>query len=263
MPDRARQRRGMLDPVFAACNVRTGNRRRAAEAPLEPSIAGCRCIVANGVLTRTVRTLAAFYREVDAFGVQIHQLPPVGGRHKPCQQRLRIAVQPAPGSASSPGCKDARLLEDRGTRRPPAPGQFRDDFVLYWGSGPGASAVRPAHIWQDVRPTRLDELIWGKACHTVMRNQHRPAASRSRLRTLGPAAQRAVLRHHLIASVSTLIRPRPLRRSIPAYRTINGARPAEQLGRVHASAGPVNGAGDFATSISPGGFWHALRADPG
>ncbi|MXI80952.1 amidase [Mycobacterium tuberculosis] len=163
--------------------------------PLEPEYRRLPVgIVANGVLTRTVRDTAAFYREAERLW-RNHQLPPVGDVTSPVKQRLRIAVvtrsvlREASPEVRQLTLKLAGLLEELGHRvehvdHPPAPASFVDDFVLYWGFL-ALAQVRSGRrtFGRTFDPTRLDELTLGLARHTG-RNLHRLPLAIMRLRML-------------------------------------------------------------------------------
>jgi amidase len=99
-------------------------------------------IVANGVLTRSVRDTAAFYREVENVW-RSPKLPLIGDVTRPGRDRLRVAVfTRSVKRECSPEIRGhtlaaAGLLEDLGHRveyldEPPVPQSFIDDFLLYW-----------------------------------------------------------------------------------------------------------------------------------
>lgn len=243
--------------IPAACNGLVGLKPSRGRLPLEPEYRRLPVgIVANGVLTRTVRDTAAFYREAERLW-RNHQLPPVGDVTSPVKQRLRIAVvtrsvlREASPEVRQLTLKLAGLLEELGHRvehvdHPPAPASFVDDFVLYWGFlGPGASAQRPAHIRQDVRPYPAGRTDFGAG--PPYRPQPAPAAVGDHASAHATAAQRAVLRYLRRLAHANGRGGHSAGRIPCAYRLSDGARPAEQLGRVHASAERHGGAGDFAT----------------
>jgi amidase len=98
-------------------------------------------IVANGVLTRSVRDTAAFLREAERI-YRNAKLPPIGDLTHAGKQRLRIAVcTRSVGREASPEfreltLKTAALLEELGHKvteidNPVGP-RFKDDFLLYW-----------------------------------------------------------------------------------------------------------------------------------
>ncbi|MEX0427329.1 amidase [Nocardioides sp. DS6] len=154
-------------------------------------------IVADGVLTRTVRDTAVFLREAE----KVHRdlsLPPVGDVAGPGRKRLRVAVfTEALGRSASPevadlALKTAALLEELGHvvehAVAPLPPTLPEDFVLFWGSlaltlvstGP----VR-GRTWDKAR---LDNLTLGLAAHCQRNLRHLPGAVR-RLRAIEAAME--------------------------------------------------------------------------
>lgn len=150
-------------------------------------------IVADGVVTRSVRDTAAFLREAERVYREL-RLPPVGDVTRPGRTRLRIAVHTAGiGRSATPEVVDltrktARLLEELGhdvEEVPhPAPASVPDDFLLYWAFL-AAVTVRTGRrgfgpSWDR---TRLDNLTLGLARHAGRRLHQVPGAIR-RLRRL-------------------------------------------------------------------------------
>jgi len=99
-------------------------------------------IVANGVVTRSVRDTAAFYREAENVW-RSPKLQPIGDVTRPGRARLRVAVfTKSVKRECSPEVRDhtlgtAALLESLGHHveyldAPPVPESFIDDFLLYW-----------------------------------------------------------------------------------------------------------------------------------
>lgn len=148
-------------------------------------------IVADGVVTRSVRDTAAFLREAEKVFRPLH-LPPVGDVTRPGRGRLRIGVHThGVGRGASP--EVTRLTLDVAARlaelghvveevpAPVDPG-FPDDFVLYWAflALVIVRTGRRAHgpTWD---PSRLDHLTVGLARH-ARRNLHRVPAAVRRLR---------------------------------------------------------------------------------
>jgi amidase len=156
-------------------------------------------IVADGVLTRSVRDTAAFVREAELV-YREHRLPPIGDITRPGRKRLRVALNTTgSGRGATPEVTDltlktARLLEELGhtveeVPDPPVDDRFADDFLLYWGS---LSLVmlrtgRRTHgkSWD---ASRLDNLTHGLAQHTL-RNLHRMPGAIRRLRGAATRAQ--------------------------------------------------------------------------
>jgi amidase len=129
--------------IPAACNGLVGLKPTRGRLPLDRETAQMPLhLVANGVVSRSVRDTAAFLREAE----RVHsnpKLPPVGDVTRPGKQRLRIAVctgsivREASPEMRELTLKSAALLEELGHRvteiNNPVPARFKDDFLLYWG----------------------------------------------------------------------------------------------------------------------------------
>ncbi|MGZ8744317.1 MAG: amidase [Nocardioides sp.] len=148
-------------------------------------------IVQDGVLTRSVRDTAAFYREAEKVYRNL-KLPPVADITRPGKARLRIAVvTEGIGRGASPEVteltlKTAALLEGLGHRveqiEQPLPATLKDDFLLYW-SLLALFTVRAGrrtfgHTWD---PGQLDNLTAGLSRHSA-RHLHRLPIAIARLR---------------------------------------------------------------------------------
>jgi amidase len=181
--------------IPAACNGLVGLKPSRGRLPLDPDLRQMPvAIVANGVLTRSVRDTAAFYREAERIW-RNPGLAPIGDVTGPGRQRLTIAVVTrSVQSDCSPEVreltlKSASLLEELGHRvehldEPPAPDSFPDDFVLYWGLLALAMARGGRRAFGDTFDrTRLDGLTLGLARH-ASRNLHRLPFAITRLRRL-------------------------------------------------------------------------------
>ncbi|MFC4783038.1 amidase [Nocardioides sp. MAHUQ-72] len=148
-------------------------------------------IVSDGVLTRSVRDTAAFYREAEKV-YRALQFPPIGNITRPGRARLRVAVVTSGvGVGASPEVADltwktAALLEELGHRaeaaQAPVADSFPDDFLLYW-SLLALAIVRTGRrrYGRSWDPTRLDNLTLGLAAH-ARRNLHRVPLAIRRLR---------------------------------------------------------------------------------
>ncbi|GAB3789645.1 amidase [Nocardioides ungokensis] len=148
-------------------------------------------IVSDGVVTRSVRDTAAFYREAEKVYRALH-LPPVGDITRPGRARLRVAVvTEGVGAEASPEVADltlktARLLEELGHRvtptTAPVPESFPDDFLLYWSLLAWAivRTGRRRH-GRDWDPDKLDNLTLGLARH-ARRHLHRMPLAIARLK---------------------------------------------------------------------------------
>ena len=181
--------------IPASCNGLVGLKPSRGRLPLDPQLRRMPVtIVANGVLTRSVRDTAAFYREAERIWPN-PKLAQVGDVTGPGRQRLRIAVVTrSVQRESSPEVreltlKSAGLLEELGHRvdhvdEPPVPRSFPDDFVLYWGFLALAQVRSGRRMFGSTFDrSRLDSLTLGLDRHTS-RNIHRLPSAIVRLRTL-------------------------------------------------------------------------------
>src|ERR1700739_2864300 len=128
----------------ASCTGLVGLKPSRGRLPLDPELRRMPVgIVANGVLTRSVRDTAAFYREAERIW-RNPKLPPIGDVTRPGKQRLRIAVitrsllRECSAEMRELTLKTAGLLEGLGHRvdhveKPPVASSFATDFLLYWG----------------------------------------------------------------------------------------------------------------------------------
>ncbi|MEV3903935.1 amidase [Mycobacterium sp. NPDC050551] len=178
--------------IPAACNGLVGLKPSRGRLPLDRQMRQMPIrIVANGVLTRSVRDTAAFYREAER--VYRHpKLLPVGDVTGPARQRLRIAVcTRSIERDSSPEVREltlktAALLEELGHRvtqieNPPVPKTFGDDFLLYWALMSFA-LVRGGRrtFGPSFQRDKLDNLTLGLELHAA-RNLHRLPLAMARL----------------------------------------------------------------------------------
>jgi amidase len=181
--------------IPAACNGLVGLKPTRGRLPLDPELRRMPVgIVANGVLTRSVRDTAAFYREAERLW-RNPKLAPVGDVMRPGRQRLKIAVvtrsihRECSPELRELTLKSASLLEELGHRvehvdEPPVPESFPDDFVLYWGLL-ALAMVRTGRraFGNTFDRTRLDNLTLGLARHTS-RKMHLLPLAIMRLRRL-------------------------------------------------------------------------------
>ncbi len=149
-------------------------------------------VLANGVLTRSVRDTAAFYREAERIW-RHPKLPPIGDVRHPGKQRLQIAVVTRSDKREcSPELrgltlKSADLLEELGHRvnyveNLPVPSSFTDDFVLYWAllARWQVKTIRRA-FGKTFDRSRLNNLTLGLDRY-ASRNMHRLPVAIMRLR---------------------------------------------------------------------------------
>src|SRR5246127_2866672 len=130
--------------IPASCNGLVGLKPSRGRLPLDKEVSRMPIrLVANGVVTRSVRDTAAFYREAERIW-RNPKLAPIGDITRPGRQRLTIAVltrsllREAGPEVRELTLKSAGLLEELGHRvdhleKPPVPSSFVPDFVLYWG----------------------------------------------------------------------------------------------------------------------------------
>jgi amidase len=151
-------------------------------------------VVTNGVLTRSVRDTAAFYREAERIW-RHPNLPPIGDVRHPNKQRLHIAVVTRSDRREcSPELRDltlqsANLLEELGHRvdyveNPPVPSTFTSDFRLYWALLARWQMKFILGAFGDTFDrTRLNNLTLGLDC-LARRSMHRLPRAIMRLRAV-------------------------------------------------------------------------------
>jgi amidase len=177
--------------IPASCNGLVGLKPSRGRLPLDKEVRQMPIrIVANGVVSRSVRDTAAFYREAECLW-PAKKLPPIGDVQHPGKQRLRIAVVThSLLRESSPEVKEltlksAGLLEELGHRvdhleKPPVPNSFVPDFVLYWGLLAMGQIQQNKRTFAGFDVTRLDNLSRGLDRH-ARRNLHKVPAALIRL----------------------------------------------------------------------------------
>jgi amidase len=168
--------------IPASCNGLVGLKPSRGRLPLDKEVRQMPIrVVANGVVSRSVRDTAAFYAEAERIWPAA-KLPPIGHVKHAGTRRLRIAVvtrsllRESSPEVRELTLKSAALLEELGHRvdyleKPPVPASFASDFVLYWG------LLAMGQIQQNKRlegfdVTRLDNLTRGLDRHG-RRNLHR------------------------------------------------------------------------------------------
>jgi amidase len=177
--------------IPASCNGLVGLKPSRGRLPLDKEVSQMPIrLVANGVLTRSVRDTAAFYREAEHIW-RPPKLPPIGDVTGPGKQRLRIAVitrslvRECSAEVRELTLKTAGLLEELGHRvdhveKPPVPSSFADDFLLYWGLL-ALGQIQMSRRAAGFDRTRLDNLTLGLD-RLARRNLHRLPLAIMRLR---------------------------------------------------------------------------------
>ena len=177
--------------IPASCNGLVGLKPSRGRLPLDKEMRQMPLrIVHNGVVTRSVRDTAAFYREAERV-FSNPKLPPIGDVTAHGKQRLRIAVcthsiaREASPEVRELTLKTAALLEELGHRVTsidnPVPTSFKDDFLLYWAFLAFA-LVRGGRrsFGESFDRTRLDNLTLGLD-RFAGRNLHRLPLAIARL----------------------------------------------------------------------------------
>jgi amidase len=148
-------------------------------------------IISDGVVTRSVRDTAAFFREAEKVYRALH-LRPIGDLTRPGRGRLRIGVatmgvsRGASPEVTELTLKVAKTLEELGHHvehvDAPVDASFPDDFLLYWSSM-AFFLIRGGHRLHGASwdPGNLDNMSHGLAEH-ARRNLHRLPGAIRRLR---------------------------------------------------------------------------------
>ena len=158
--------------IPASCNGLVGLKPSRGRLPLDKDMRQMPLrIVANGVVTRSVRDTAAFYREMERVS-RNPKLPPIGDVTQPSKQRLRIAVctesiaREASPEVRELTLKTAALLEELGHRVTPIDNPIPQHFARGTSCCTGRFSrsrwcvVGAGHSAQ-LRRTRLDNLTLG------------------------------------------------------------------------------------------------------
>ncbi len=177
--------------IPASCNGLVGLKPSRGRLPLDKEVRRMPVrIVANGVVSRSVRDTAAFYREMERAYAN-PKLPGIGDVTHPGKQRLRIAVctqsisRDASPEVRELTFKTAALLEELGhkvtTIDNPVPPRFMNDFLLYWSFLAFALVRSGRHgFGPSFDRTKLDNLTLGLEQHAA-RNLHRLPLAIARL----------------------------------------------------------------------------------
>ena len=158
--------------IPAACNGLVGLKPSRGRLPLDKEAARMPLhLVANGVVTRSVRDTAAFLREAERVYCN-PKLRPIGDVTHPGRRRLRIAVctksilREVSPEMRELTVKTAALLEELGHNVTeidnPVPDRFKDDFLIYWSFLAFASVRGGRRMFgPSFDRTKLDNLTLG------------------------------------------------------------------------------------------------------
>lgn len=174
--------------IPAACNGLVGLKPSRGRLPLDNDFRQMPVrIVYNGVVTRSVRDTAAFYREAERIWPN-PKLSAIGDVTGPAKRRLKLAVvTKSIGREATPEVREltlktAALLEELGHRveyieNPPVPASFADDFLLYWAFLSTALVRRGRRVFgPSFDRSRLDNLTLGLDRYASRRLHRLPLA---------------------------------------------------------------------------------------
>jgi amidase len=181
--------------IPASCNGLVGLKPTRGRLPLDHQMRQMPLrVVHNGVVTRSVRDTAAFYRAAEQI-YRNRKLPPIGEVTHPGAERLSIAVitrslfRECGPEIRELTLKTATLLEGLGHRvqhldSPPVPANFADDFLLYYGLLSFAMVRNGRRMFgESFDRTKLDNLTVGFE-RLAARNLHRLPPAIVRLRAM-------------------------------------------------------------------------------
>jgi amidase len=169
--------------IPASCNGLVGLKPSRGRLPLDKEVRQMPIrVVANGVVSRSVRDTAAFYAEAERIWPTT-KLPPIGQVRHAGTRRLRVAVvtrsllRESSPEVRELTMKSAALLEELGHRvdhleKPPVPSSFVSDFVMYWGLLAMGQIQQNKRAFDGFDVSRLDNLSRGLDRH-ARRNLHR------------------------------------------------------------------------------------------
>jgi amidase len=181
--------------IPASCTGLVGLKPTRGRLPLDKDVRRMPLkVVHNGVLSRSVRDTAAFYREAERIW-RNPKLPAIGDVTGPGATRLTVAVitrslyRDSSPEVRELTLKTAAVLEELGHRvehvdTPPVPDTFADDFVLYYALL-GFALVRDGKrmFGESFDRTKLDEQTLGFERY-ARRNLHRIPLAIARLSSI-------------------------------------------------------------------------------
>ncbi|MEB3032694.1 amidase [[Mycobacterium] nativiensis] len=206
--------------IPAACNGLVGLKPSRGRLPLDKDMRAMPVrIVYNGVVTRSVRDTAAFYREAERIWRNT-KLPAIGDVREPGRGRLNIAVvtqsilRETSAEMRELTLKTAALLEELGHRveyldRPPVPAHFADDFLLYWAFLATALVRGGKRMFGPTFDrSRLDNLTLGLDRHAT-RHLYRLPLAMARLAAVRRRHTAPLFRDHDVVLTPTLAHGTP------------------------------------------------------
>jgi len=196
--------------IPAACNGLVGLKPTRGRTPTDRmNLRMPVRIVADGVVTRSVRDTAALLREIERSRRDL-SLPPVGDVRGPGRRRLRIALAPdsvvgtTDDETRETVLRTGKLLESMGHHveevAPPVPEHFTDDFLDYWSLLAAAlSAGGRRQFGPSFDRARTDNLTRGLA-RRARRRAWRLPLTIARLRLSGRTTRRFFEGHDVLLS---------------------------------------------------------------
>lgn len=207
--------------IPASCNGLVGLKPSRGRLPLDKEMRRMPVrLVTNGVVTRSMRDTAAFYREAERIW-PVRGLPPIGDVRHAGKQRLKVAVitrslqRDCSAELRELTLKTAGLLEELGHRvghveNPPVPSSFVNDFVLYWSLlAFGQIRVSRSDFSESFDRTRLDNLTLGLERH-ARRNLHRLPFAVMRLRRVRRHTARLAQTYDVVLTPTLADPPPPI-----------------------------------------------------
>lgn len=166
-------------------------------------------IVSDGVVTRSVRDTAAFFREAERVW-RNPGLRPIGDVDEPVRGRLKVAVvtrsvgRDASADVREQTLKTACFLEELGHQveeiEPPVPASLPDDFLLYWAVlALGVVRTGRLRFGRSFDASRIDNLTRGLERH-ALRNLHRTGPAIARLAVSSRVAARMFREYDVVLS---------------------------------------------------------------
>jgi amidase len=207
--------------IPASCTGLVGLKPSRGRLPLDKDVRKMPLkVVHNGVLTRSVRDTAAFYREAERIW-RNPKLPAIGDVVGPSAERLTVAVITSSlYRDSSPEVRDltlktAAVLEELGHRvelvgTPPVPESFGDDFVLYYALL-GFALVHDGRrmFGETFDRSKLDNQTIGFERH-ARRNLHRVPLAIARLAAVGRRTARMFKTYDVVLTPTLPDPPPPI-----------------------------------------------------